>query len=203
MKTQTHKVGENLRSINKLELNDAYRKVLQWFFSFPNMPISLSELSKELKVSKKTASEIVLALISEGFLIKEEIGGSWRISCDIRHIYNHTRKISYNLHLVYSLIYERGLIEEIYKIAGQPKSIILFGSYRKGDDNEKSDLDIAVEIVGDEDVNIINIAEIPEFGYRKKVPVNLHIFTRNKVDLNLFNNIANGIILEGFLEVRT
>ena len=39
-------------------------------------------------------------------------------------------------------------------------------------------------------------------GYRKNVPVNVHVFSRNKIDLNLFANIANGIILEGFLEVR-
>ena len=43
---------------------------------------------------------------------------------------------------------------------------------------------------------------IKEFGYRKDVPVNLHIFSRNKVDLNLFANISNGIILDGFLEVH-
>jgi len=32
--------------------------------------------------------------------------------------------------------------------------------------------------------------------------VHLHIFSRNKVDLNLFANISNGIILDGFLEVH-
>ena len=43
---------------------------------------------------------------------------------------------------------------------------------------------------------------VEQLGYRKKVNVNLHVFSRNKIDLNLFVNIANGIVLDGFLEVR-
>ncbi|MBI2499203.1 nucleotidyltransferase domain-containing protein [Candidatus Woesearchaeota archaeon] len=188
--------------IEKLELNEAYIKVIYWFFSFPTRSISLSELAKELKISKRRASIIVSSLISEGFLIKEEIGRSWRLSCNQHHIYNYTRKISYNLSLVYSLLYELKLIDEIYKISGQPKAVILFGSYRKGDDIDKSDLDLAVEVINDEEIKIINLGKIPELGYRKNIPVNLHIFSRKKIDLNLFNNVANGIVLEGFLEVK-
>ena len=76
----------------------------------------------------------------------------------------------------------------------------MFGSYRKGDDTDKSDIDLAIEIVGNEDIKIVQLGAIPQIGYRKNVPVNLHIFSRNKIDLNLFNNIVNGIVLEGFLE---
>ena len=56
--------------------------------------------------------------------------------------------------------------------------------------------------MGDEDVKIVELGVLPEFGYRKDVLVNLYIFSRNKADLNLFSNIANGIVLEGFLEAR-
>jgi len=188
--------------IENLEQNEAYIKVLHWFFSYPLLPISLSDLAKELKISKKTANTIVNQLLEEGFLLKEEIGKTWRISCNQEHHYNFTRKISYNLALVYQLLYDFDLINEIYKIAGNPKSIILFGSYRKGDDIDKSDLDIAIEIIGNEEIKIIDLGNF-QFGYRKNIPVHLHLFSRNKIDLNLFSNIANGIILEGFLEVHT
>ena len=39
-------------------------------------------------------------------------------------------------------------------------------------------------------------------GYRKNIKVNLHVFSRKHIDLNVFANIANGIVLNGFLEVR-
>jgi hypothetical protein len=50
-------------------------------------------------------------------------------------------------------------------------------------------------------MEIIQLGRV-DIGYRKNVLVNLHLFTRNRVDLNLFANIANGIVLEGFLEAR-
>jgi len=191
-----------LPKIELIELNEAYVKIMQWFFSYPTIPISLSDLAKELSISKKTANRIVLQLIEEEFLVKEEIGKTWRISCNQQHIYNSTRKIGYNLSLVYQVLYEGGIINEITKKVGNPKAIVLFGSYRKGDDTDKSDIDLAIEIAGNEELKIVHLGNLPQLGYRKNVPVNLHVFSRNKVDLNLFSNIANGIVLAGFLEVR-
>lgn len=194
---------KNIEKIQLAELNEAYNKIILWFFSYPSTAVSLSDLSKNLSISKKTTSRIVSELIKEEFLIKEELGRMWRITCNQKHQYNQTRKISYNLSLVYQLLYEGKVIDEIYKISGNPKAIILFGSYRKGDDNEKSDIDLAVEIIGNKALEIINLGNVKGLGYRKNVPVNLYIFSRDKVDLNLFSNIANGIVLEGFLEVKT
>ena len=42
----------------------------------------------------------------------------------------------------------------------------------------------------------------PKFGYRTNVPVNIHLFSEKNINLNLFSNISNGIILDGFLEVK-
>ncbi len=190
------------KKIELLEQNEAYIKVMQWFFSYPLLPISLTDLAKETGISKKTAANIVSRFLEEGFLIKEEIGRAWRISCNQKHIYNFTRKIGYNLSLIYQVLYEAGVINQIAEIAGNPKAIILFGGYRKGDDTDKSDIDLAVELVGNEELKIIHLGNLPELGFRKNIPVNLHIFSRNKIDLNLFANIANGIVIAGFLEVR-
>ena len=100
------------------------------------------------------------------------------------------------------MVCESGILKEIHKLTPGARAVILFGSYRKGDDTEKSDIDIAVEVLDDKEVQMIELGIVPELGYRKNVPVNLYIFSRNKIDLNLFANIANGIVLEGFLEVR-
>lgn len=192
------KSEKRLGRVEALEINEAYQKVMRWFFSYPTMPISLSELAKETSISKKTTNEVVQRLIEEGFLQKEVIGRSWRITCDQNHIYNFSRKIAYNL----MLIYESGIVDKIYDLIGSPRAIILFGSYRKGDDTEKSDIDIAIEVLDDKEIEIFKLGEFSKFGYRKNVPVNLYVFSRNKIDLNLFTNMANGIIIEGLLEVR-
>jgi len=177
----------------------AYLKVLHWFFAFPGREIGLNDLSAELSISKTTARAIVLGLVREGFLQRETIGKVWRISCNQHHEYMTTGKIPYNL----ALVYNTAIIKEVNEIVGSPRAIILFGSYRKGDDTEKSDIDIAVEVLDDQNPEIVPLGIIPELGFRKNVPVNMHLFSRNKIDLNLFANIANGIVLEGFFEVRS
>jgi len=174
---------------------------MYWFFSFPNMETSLNDLAKDLEISKTTAKRIVEVMVEDDFLIKKIYGKTWRITCNIKHYLNHSTKIAFNLSMIYNA-YNNGLKDTILDVVENAHSIILFGSYRKGDDNEKSDIDIAVEVSNDEDVKIVNLGTISHFGHRKNVPVNLHIFYRNKIDTNLFSNIANGIVIDGFLEVR-
>ena len=195
-------MAEKLKKTEMMELNEAYQKIMYWFFSFPNIETGLNDLSSDLKISKTTAKKIIQELVGIGFLNMKVYGNTWRISCNHEHYFNHTNKISFNMVMVYDAYYT-GLREHILKIVGNAKSIVLFGSYRKGDDTEESDIDIAVEVADNKEMRIVELGIIPQFGFRKNVQVNLHIFSRNKIDLNLFSNIANGIVLEGFLEVRS
>ncbi len=179
-------------------LSDAYRKVIYWFFAYPQKEVSLNDLTRLVNISKTTANKTVLQLAHEKFLKIDSVGNVWRISCNQQHPFCTTRKIPYNL----GLIYESGVIGEILKIVPNARSIILFGSYRKGDDIGSSDVDIAVEVLGDRDVNLSNLRTILQLGYRKNVKVNILKFSRAKIDLNLFANIANGIVIYGFFEAR-
>lgn len=187
---------KKLKSISLSELKESYEKVLYWFFSFPQREIGLNDISVEVGISKTNAKIIINQLVDEGFLKKQEVGKAWRISSNQNHLFTMSRKISFNLRLVY----ESGIVSQVREIFPNAKAIILFGSYRKGDDNEKSDIDVAVEVLDNQDVRILKLGEFAKFGYRDNVPVNLYVFSRNKVDLNLFASIANGIVLDGFLE---
>lgn len=199
MKTNKQMLIKTQDHFKILEETGARLKVLYWFFAYPKKEISLSDLAKNTGISKSNANKIVLGLVEEGFLEKEILGKVWRISCNLDHQYNTTVKIPFNL----GIIYQSGIIEYINQLHPNHKSIILFGSYRKGDDTEKSDVDIAIEIVSNENSKITDIGKINKLGYRENVKVNLLVFSRNKIDLNLFSNIVNGIVLSGFLEART
>ncbi len=183
-------------SIDKLERT--LDKCLIWFYAFPNAKIGLTDLSKSINSSKTAAKEVVEALIKVSFLSKQVIGKSWLISANQKHPYLLTKKVPYHL----SKIYEAGIINAVYQTIPQARAIVLFGSYRWGTDNEESDIDIAVEVLDNNELKIIELGVIPELGYRKNIKVHLHLFSRNKIDLNLFANIANGIVLDGFLEAR-
>lgn len=187
-----------LKSIKIEELERAWEKSIIWFFAYPNARMGLTELSKLIKSSKTATKEAVNTLIKQEFLHKEVVGRSWILSANQKHNYFKTKKIAYHL----DKIYEVGIVDAVYKTIPQARAITLFGSYRWGGDTENSDIDIAVEVLGNDELKITCLGVIAQFGYRKNVPVNLHIFSRNKIDLNLFANIANGIVLDGFLEVR-
>ena len=185
------------KNTGQLEIKRAYDKIYAWFFAFPEGEFSLNDLAEELSISKTTAKAVVQQLVAEGFLEASQLGKMWRIRANQTHQYFRTRKIPFNLRQVY----ESGVIEWIETRAPNAKAIILFGSYRKGDDNDKSDLDIAIEITGSQKLDIVTVM-IQELGYRKNVKASIHFFSRDNIDLNLFASIANGIILSGFLEVK-
>ncbi|MDD9953894.1 MAG: nucleotidyltransferase domain-containing protein [Candidatus Woesearchaeota archaeon] len=182
----------------EVSLNEAYEKTLTWFFSYPTIAMSLSDLVEEIDVSKTTANKIVTQLVAEDFLRKEILGRTWRITCNQHHPYNTKKKIPHNLHAIYA----SNIVDFVRDAVPHAQAIILFGSYRKGDDTEKSDIDIAVEVADNNSVEIVKIGVLEKIGYRKNIDINVHIFSRNNIDLNLFASIANGIVLDGFLEVR-
>ncbi len=190
--------NQTLKNVNVNKLERAYDRCLIWFYAYPNSRIGLNELTKSINSSKTATKQVVESLINENFLAKEIIGKSWMLSVNPKHSYVLTRKMPYHL----SKIYQSNVIEAVYKEIPQARSIILFGSYRWGTDIETSDIDIAVETLDNKELEIRKLGTIRALGYRKNVVVNLHIFSRNKIDLNLFANIANGIVLDGFLEVR-
>jgi predicted nucleotidyltransferase len=96
---------------------------------------------------------------------------------------------------IYNLIQlqESGIIEFL-KENLMPKSIVLFGSYQKGEDFEDSDIDIFVECKKEE-------MKLNKFTKQLNRNIQLH-FKDNfeKYPEELKNNIINGFILEGYLE---
>jgi len=187
-----------LKNVNIDQLERTLDKCLAWFYDYPINKIGLNDLSKIIKSSKSATKQVVEHLINMTFLNREVIGKAWLISANQKHFYFVSKKIPYNL----MRVYESGVLDAIYKKIPSPRTIILFGSYRWGSDIETSDIDIAVEVIDNSEMKIVQLGIIEKLGYRKNVSVNLHIFSRNKIDSNLFSNIVNGIVLDGFLETR-
>ncbi len=87
-----------------------------------------------------------------------------------------------------------GLIDFLWEELS-PKTIILYGSYAKGESVEDSDLDLFV--IGKE--KKIDISE-----YENKLGVKIHLFFEEdvkKINKELKNNLINGIVLKGYLKL--
>jgi len=179
-------------------------KLMYVLFTYPEKEFSLSELANEAKVSKGNAGPILDKLYAEGMIQIVKLHNIWRIKANQTNWNFIKGKILYNL----SVIYQSGIAEFLNELFRNPKAIVLFGSFRKGDDISDSDIDIAIETAEEKEFRSIPLKEL---GHKKRVDeiekilarkIQIHLFNRKNVDLNIFNNISNGIVLSGFLEVK-
>ena len=84
-------------------------------------------------------------------------------------------------------------MEEQY---GHPEAIILFGSYSRGEDTETSDIDLAVATTKKLSLNLTL--------YEKKLKrkISIHEITLEKVSEEFLNNLANGLVITGYLKIK-
>jgi predicted nucleotidyltransferase len=167
--------------------------ILKPFFEKPNGKFSIRQLSRILKINHTTVRQYLNKLTREGFLDSKKEG-----------VYSFYQLIlakkTINLKLYYNLekIRRSGVVEDLEKAYDLPV-IVLFGSYASATDDETSDIDICL---------ISNIKkDFLTEKYEKKLnrKVSLHKFTKDswkETNPDLIDNICNGIVLSGELEVQ-
>ncbi|MBU1136140.1 MAG: helix-turn-helix domain-containing protein [Nanoarchaeota archaeon] len=169
--------------------------ILKTFFEYPNRKISIRELSRILKINHTTIRQYLNKFVKEGFLSSKKEG----VYSFYQMVLN---KKTLNLKLYYNLekIRESNIIENLEKNYDLPV-IVLFGGYSSAMDDATSDVDLCL---------ISNIKkEFSTEKYEKKLnrKVSIHKFNKTswkktkKSNPNLINNICNGIVLSGELEV--
>ena len=101
-----------------------------------------------------------------------------------------------------NFLFQSGIIEFLTNHYQNPKAIVVFGSFRRGEDQTGSDIDIAIEASGKGELITTRLKDLLPFEESIQRTIQLHIFTRTTINPHVFNNIANGIVLKGFLEVK-
>ena len=164
-------------------------KILKLFFDFPRKKFQLRELSRKTNVGLPSVINHVKKLEKEGFVkrVSEGVYDSY--------VSNRNEKFkSYRKNDVLLRLKESGLVDFL---ADEfiPDTIVLFGSASMGEDVEESDIDLFL-VAKEKDVKLENF----EKSLNRKI--NLH-FEEKISDLpkELLNNIANGIVLYGYLKV--
>lgn len=106
-------------------------------------------------------------------------------------------KLNYNLEILHS----SGLIERLEEEFNHPEAIGIFGSFAKADNIEQSDVDVFIISPLKKEINLKK--------HEKKIRYKVQLFVFSRQDIEkmkksnkeLLNNITNGIILSGHLEV--
>ncbi|MDP3766097.1 MAG: nucleotidyltransferase domain-containing protein [Nanoarchaeota archaeon] len=163
------------------------QKVLAIFFENPSREFHLRELSRILKLSMPTIISSTDKLAKEKLIIKEKGKVVTKVMANRDNIDFARCKRLHNL----ELIYDSSLINHISEAHNQPKAIILFGSFSRGEDIEKSDIDIAV--ITNKRLNL----DLSKYEKILKKTINLHEVSLDKISEEFKANLLNGIVLEG------
>ena len=169
---------------------------LKPFLEHPNRSFHIRELARILNTNHMTVRKRLLQLVKEGYLIctKSALTSNFQANISSKkyvniRTYHHLEEIR-----------KSNLIEHISD-EFEPLAIILFGSYAKATDDDKSDIDLFVLSV--------NKKELDLGTFEKKLgkKISLHIFTKGEWEKtkqknpHLVNSICNGMTLAGFIEV--
>lgn len=187
-----------IKKEQKFYIETAKQRTAEVLFKYPEKEFSLSDLAREAGVRKSNIGRILEEFSKIGFIEITKLSKIWRIRANLDNWFYKKSKIIYNL----NFIYQSGLIEFLAEHFKNPKAVILFGSFRKGEDISNSDIDIAIETDSVKKYNVIELRELSEIEKVINRKIQIHLFNKKNIDINVFNNIANGIILFGFLEVK-
>ena len=163
------------------------QKVLAVFFENPTREFHLRELSRVLGLSMPTIISTTNKLAKEKLIIKEKGRVITKVMANRGYIDFARLKRLHNL----ELIHNSSIINHLSESYNQPKAIILFGSFSRGEDIEKSDIDIAV--ITNKRLNM----NLSEYEKKLKKAINLHEIYLDKISKEFKANLANGIVLEG------
>ena len=166
-------------------------KILAKLFEDPSRKYYIRELAREANVNPNSVINAAKKLEKENLIKREAKKHIVEISANIDNPGFIAKKRVFNL----SKIYESRIVDYIIK-EYNPKSIILFGSYSKGEDVKKSDIDLAV---------ITDKTEIIDLDfYEHKIGRKIHLLLLQYkiIPEELYINLINGIVLYGYLEKK-
>tara|TARA_B100001971_G_C18152189_1_gene516458 strand:- start:541 stop:1086 length:546 start_codon:yes stop_codon:yes gene_type:complete len=172
-------------------------KIMELFFNNPNRDFHIRESAKLIAINPMTASKYLDKFVKENLLLKRKERNNILFSANTENILFKEEKKHYNI----IKIMKSGLIKYFEKELNYPKSIILFGSYAKGENIQESDIDIFIMSEIKKKFNLekfekILKADMQLFIYSKK-----EFNEMKKKNKELLNNIINGVKLSGFIEV--
>lgn len=195
-KTSVHKIRQLSiiidNYINELSiflLMDTRTRILNTLLGLDK--IHLRALARELQLHPSTIKKFIVPLVSENILKLDK-------NEKLMIYFDETKKAKITkTYLLHMQLYHSNLISHVNGELFEP-TIILFGSCAKGEMSKASDIDLCIICDDPKEIDVKKYENI----LRREI----HIFTYTKkmfqeLSKEFRNNILNGIIVQGFVEV--
>ncbi|MBI5224534.1 nucleotidyltransferase domain-containing protein [Candidatus Micrarchaeota archaeon] len=162
-------------------------KVMKLFFDSPQEKIHIRKIARLVGLSAPGVIKIVSRLKTEGLLVSERTDLSEDVSASKNEKFLNLKRCYNFLNLQ-----ESGIVGFLQKHYEEPEAIVLFGSYSRGEDNSRSDVDLAVL------TNLSKSLDLKKFEKNVGRKINLYEINAKECEKEFLNSLANGIILHGF-----
>lgn len=168
-------------------------KVLKHFFSSPSERFYLREMARLLNMSPMTLKRSLDALLKDDLIVREKIKNQilYRANTDSQAY--RFAKISYNL----SWLEKNSIVESLVESVPGTSSIVLYGSYAKGENDRHSDLDLLI-------ISSAKEVRTSDLGKKLGIDVNIMNFSKTSWTKQAKSNrayyldiITEGIVLYG------
>ena len=169
-------------------VTDNVNKVMKVLFDSPTQVFHIRELSRITHLNPNTIINILRILCKDNLVNKTEKKHVVEISLNLNNPETIYKKRVSNIERIYS----SGIINFLVN-KYSPSSISILGSYSKGEDVEKSDVDIAVITNNKEQ------ADLERFEKKLNRKVHLLLLETKETSEEFFNNLINGVIFYGVL----
>jgi predicted nucleotidyltransferase len=170
--------------------NNIKVRLLEHYFINPTSKLRVRQIERELNIPLPSAIRYARDLEKAGLLTREKIGNVVFYTANRDHAFILEKKL-YNIKSLYAC----GLVDYLREELSNP-SIIVFGSYSKGEDTEQSDIDMYIQSPSKKTISLEK--------YEKILKRNIQAFRHKSIhdiqNIHLANNIINGVILNGFIE---
>ena len=168
-----------------MEQKCSYLKVLEIFFIEPTTTHFIKEISRKINLAPTSVRNHIKDLLAKNLIKKKKAKPFNGLVANRENEDFIFYKSVYNLYSLKQLT--DFLISTFW-----PKLIVVFGSYTKGEDIEKSDIDILIISKTKKEINL------ERFEKNLKRKINLLIVEKlEKLDKNIIKKIYNGTVLYG------
>lgn len=153
-------------------------KILKVYFENPEKEFTVREISKLTQIPRATVHNKIKEIKTKDYF-KDEL-------------FFKIKKSNFYIEELFSSGVIRFLIDEL-----SPSFIILFGSFRKGESDKESDIDLFVESSINKNLDLGK--------FEKKLGHKIDLFVEKnleKLNPGLFNNVVNGIKLYGSFKIK-
>jgi predicted nucleotidyltransferase len=113
-------------------------KIMELFFEYPRREFYLREVSREVGVSVGAAKKYLDRLVEKRLLLRRVVGNLYLFRSNREHPIFKQKMLAYNT----EKLFDSGVVDRLLEL--EPTSIILYGSFARGENDENSDIDVLV-----------------------------------------------------------